>query len=111
MKNIFLSIAILLVTAGLAAPSAMARTMRGGAISHRPSVEMRGPGHDNGVYYSSIGREYEVVRPQVGMIVPSLPMRHSVMMRNGSRHYIHNGVIYRPIHRNGNVTFRVVGFI
>ena len=153
MKNIFLSIAILLVTAGLAAPSAMARTMRGGAISHRPSVEMRGPGHgprvgkpmppvgararamhygmrlasrpsgvvlnyggvsfiyDNGVYYSSIGREYEVVRPQVGMVVPSLPMRHSVMIRNGSRHYIHNGVIYRPIHRNGNVTFRVVGFI
>ncbi len=153
MKKLLLSIAILLVTAGLAAPSAMARTVRGGAMSHRPSVEMRGPGHgprvgkpmppvggrpvamhygmrlasrpagvvvnfggvsfiyNNGVYYSSIGREFEVVRPRVGMIVPSLPMSHSVMIRNGAKHYIHNGIIYSPMHRNGTVVFRIVGFI
>ena len=43
MKKMILSIAIILVTAGLAAPSAMAREMRGDAMSHRPGVEMRGP--------------------------------------------------------------------
>lgn len=153
MKKLLLSIAILLVTAGLAAPSAMARTMRGGVMSHRPSVEMRGPGHgprvgkpmppvggrpmamhygmrlanrpagvvvnfggvsfiyNNGIFYSSIGREFEVVRPRVGMIVPSLPMGHSVMIRNGAKHYIHKGIIYSPMHRNGTVVFRIVGFI
>ena len=151
MKKLLLSIAILLVTAGLAAPSAMARTVRGGAMSHRPSVEMRGPGHgprvvkpmppvggrpmhygmriasrpsgiivnygglsfiySNGVFYNSIGREFEVVRPRVGMIVPSLPMDHTVMVHKGAKHYLHNGVIYSPMHRNGRVVFRIVGFI
>lgn len=152
MKKMILSIAIILVTAGLAAPSAMAR-VRGGAMSHRPGVEMRGPGHgprvnkpnppvggrpgaihygmrltsrpsgvvisyggvsfiyDNGIFYSSIGREFEVVRPSVGMIVPSLPMGHTVMMRGGVKHYIHNGVIYSPMHHNGRAMFRIVGFI
>lgn len=153
MKKMILSIAILLVTAGLAAPSAMARDGRGGAKSHRPSVEMRGPGHgprvgkpmppvgghpgsmhygmrvasrpsgvvvdyggisfiySNGVFYSTIGREFEVVRPRVGMIVPSLPMGHTVMMRGGTKHFIHNGVIYSPIHHKGRMVYRVVGFI
>lgn len=151
MKKMILSIAILLITAGLAVPSAKARTMRDGAMSHRPSVEMRGPSHgprvvkplppvggrpmhygmrlasrpsgivvnhgglsfiyDNGVFYSSIGREFEVVRPCVGMVVPSLPTGHTVMMRNGAKHYIHNGVIYSPMHRNGTVVFRIAGFI
>ena len=153
MKKMILSIAIILVTAGLAAPSAMARSGRGGAMSHRPSVEMRGPSHgprvvkpmppvggrpaamhygmrlasrpsgivvnfggvsfiyDNGVFYSSIGREFEVVRPSVGMIVPSLPVGHTVMMRNGAKHYVHNGIIYSPMHSNGRVVFRIAGFI
>ncbi len=153
MKKMILSIAILLVTAGLAAPSAMARVGRGGAMSNRPSVEMRGPSHgprvvkpmppvgmrpsamhygmrlssrpsgivvnfggvsfiyDNGVFYSANDRGYEVVRPHVGMIVPSLPMGHSVMMRDGAKHYVHNGIIYSPMHRNGTVVFRIAGFI
>ncbi len=151
MKKMILSIAILLVTAGLAAPSAMARTGRGGAMSHRPSVEMRGPGHgprvvkpmppvggrpmhygmriasrpsgvvvnyggisfiySNGVFYSTIGSEFEVVRPRVGMIVPSLPMGHTVMMRGGTKHFIHNGVIYSPISHRGRTMFRIAGFI
>ena len=151
MKKLLLSIAIILVTAGLASPSAMARSMRGGAMSHRPSVEMRGPGHgprvvkpmppvrpatihygmrvtsrpsgivvnfgglsfiyDNGVFYSSIGRDFEVVRPRVRMIVPTLPVGHTVMIRNGVKHYIHNGVIYSPMNSNGRVMFRIAGFI
>ena len=153
MKKLLLSIEILLVTAGLAAQSAMARSSRGGAMSHRPSVEMRGPGHgprvvkpmppvggrpatmhygmrvtgrpsgivvnfggisfiyDNGVFYSTIGREFEIVRPTVGMIVPSLPVGHTVIMRNGAKHYVHNGVIYSPMHRNGTLVFRIAGFI
>jgi len=153
MKKLLLSIAIILVTAGLAAPSAMARSMRGGVMSHRPSVEMRGPVHgprvvkpmppvggrpapvhygmrlmdrpsgvvvnfgginfiySNGVFYSAIDRGFEVVRPRVGMIVPSLPMGHSVIIRNGAKHYVHNGVIYSPMHRNGMIVFRVAGFV
>lgn len=153
MKKILLSIAIILVTAGLASPSAMARSMRGGAMSHRPSVEMRGPGHgprvvkpmppvgghpgamhygmritsrpsgvvinfggvsfiySDGIFFSSIGRDFEVVRPSVGMIVPTLPVGHTVMMRNGVKHYIHNGIIYSPVHSNGRVVFRIAGFI
>ncbi len=153
MKKMILSIAILLVTAGLASPSAMARTLRGGAMSPRPSVEMRGPGHgprvvkpmppvggrpapmryglriasrpsgtvlnyggvsfiySDGIFYSAIGRGYEVVRPRVGMIVPSLPIGHTVMMRNGVRHYVHNGVIYSPLRQSGRLVFRIAGFI
>ena len=67
--------------------------------------------YDNGVFYSSIGREFEVVRPSIGMIVPSLPVGHTVMMRNGAKHYIHNGIIYSPMHSNGRVMFRITGFI
>ena len=153
MKKLLLSIAIILVTAGLAAPSAMARSMRGGVMSHRPSVEMRGPVHgprvvkpmppvggrpaamhygmrfasrpagivvsfgglnfiyDNGVFFSAIGNGFEVVRPRIGMIVPSLPMGHSVIIRNGAKHYVHNGVIYSPMSRNGMIVFRVAGFV
>ena len=151
MKKMILSIAIILVTAGLAAPSAMAREMRGDAMSHRPGVEMRGPGHgprvskpmppvggtahrygmrfdrrpagvvvnfgginfiyNNGVFYSAIDRGFEVVRPRIGMIVPSLPMGHTVIIKGGNKHFVHNGILYSPMRRNGTVVFRIAGFI
>ena len=155
MKKLIFSIAIILVTAGLATPSAMAREMRGGAMSHRPGVEMRGPvsgprverpmprpiigGHkvapsygmridrrpagvtvnfgglsfiyDNGVFYSTLNNGFEVVRPSVGMIVPSLPTGHSMIMRNGIQHYMHNGILYSPVRHNGSIMFRIEGFI
>ena len=90
--------------------------LRGMRIASRPSGIIVNYGglsfiYSNGVFYNSIGREFEVVRPRVGMIVPSLPMGHTVMMRKGAKHYIHNGVIYSPMHRNGRVVFRIVGFI
>jgi hypothetical protein len=159
MKKMIFSIAIVLVSIGLTTTPAMARTGRGGAMSHRPSiVEARGPHHgprvekrmavrpmvpvggrhiahpigmrfnarpagvvlsfggvnfiyNNGIFYSAIDRGFEVIRPRVGMIVPSLPVGHSVMMRNGARYYVHNGVIYSPMHRGGTRVFRVAGFI
>ena len=155
MKKLLLSIAIILVTAGLAAPSAMAREMRGGAMSHRPSVEMRGPSHgprvekpmprpvigghkatpkygmrfdrrpagvvvnfggisfiyDNGVFYSALNSGFEVVRPRVGMIVPSLPAGHSMITLSGIKHYVHNGILYSPVRHNGSMMFRIAGFI
>lgn len=153
MKKMIFSIVIILVTAGLASPSAMARGMRGGASSNRSRVEMRGPGHgprvskpqppigghvgpmhygmrfthrpvgvavdfrdvnfiyDNGVFYSRIRGGYEVVRPQIGMIVPSLPMGHTVIIKNGRKHFVHNGIMYSPTRRNGITVFRVEGFI
>ena len=155
MKKLLLSIAIILVTAGLAAPSAMAREMRGGAMSHRPSVEMRGHSHgprvekpmprpviggrtitpkygmrfdrrpsgvvinfgglsfiyDNGIFYSALNSGFEVVRPRVGMIIPSLPVGHTVIMRNGIKHYAHNGILYTSVRHNGSMMFRIAGFI
>jgi len=153
MKKIILSIAIVMMGAGLASSTAEARDMRGGAPSHRPRVEMRGPGHghqvskpqppvggrpgrmhygsrvhnrphgvainyggvsfiySDGMFYNMIDRGYEVVRPSIGMIVPSLPTRHSVIMRDGRRHYTHDGVIYSPMRQGGTVVFRVVGFM
>ena len=155
MKKMLLSIAIIMVAAGLAAPSAMARGMRGGAFSHRPGVEMRGaPVHgprvvkpmapmggrpvahrygmrfnsrpagvvvnfggvnfiyNNGIFYSAIKRGYEVVRPSIGMIVPSLPVGHTVIMRPGGiKHFAHNGILYTPMRRGGTVVFRLAGFI
>ena len=153
MKKMIFSIVIILVTAGLTSPQAMARGTRGGASSNRSRVEMRGPGHgprvskpqppigghsgkmhygmrfthrpagvavnfggvsfiyDNGVFYSVINSGYEVVRPQIGMIVPSLPVGHTVITRNGSKHFVHNGVMYSPMRRNGIVVYRVAGFI
>lgn len=155
MKKMILSIAIILVTAGLSVPSAMARELRGGAMSHRPGVEMRGPAHgprverpmprpaiggrhvapqygmrfdrrpsgvvinfggmnfiyDNGIFYSALSSGYEVVRPRVGMIVPSLPLGHTVVMVGGSRHFTHNGILYSPMRHNGTVVYRIAGFI
>lgn len=153
MKKMILSIAIVMVTAGLASPSAIAREMRGGAMSHRPGVEMRGPVHgprvakplppvggrhaahrygtrfatrpagvvvnfggvsfiyDNGVFFSPIDRGFEVVRPRVGMIVPSLPVAHREIIHNGTRHFVHNGILYSPMRRGGTVVFRIAGFI
>ena len=67
--------------------------------------------YNDGVFFSAVGRGFEVVRPRVGMIVPSLPMGHTVIMRNGNKHFVHRGVLYSPIRRNGVVVFRIAGFI
>jgi len=157
MKKMILSIVIVLMSIGLTAPSAMARGMRNGAISHRPVVvDNRGIGHgprvdkvkvrphapiggrpvmhygmrvasrptgivlnfgglsfiySNGFFYSAIDRGFEVVRPRIGMIVPSLPVGHTVIMRNNIKHFTHNGVIYRPIRHGNSWRYRVEGFI
>lgn len=156
MKKMILSIAIVLGSIGLISTPAMARNMRGGAMSHRPLVESRGSNHgprvdkkairpmtpavrpvarpigmrlsarpagivlsfggvnfiyDNGVFYNVLGNSYEVVRPRVGMIVPSLPLGHTVIMRNNIRHFAHNGILYRPLHHGSSIVYRVEGFI
>jgi hypothetical protein len=155
MKKMILGIAIMLVSVGLSSPSAMARELRGGAMSHRPGVEMRGKVHsprverpmsrpmiggthsamhygmrlanrpagvivnfggltfiyNDGVFFSAIDRGFEVVRPRVGMIVPSLPVGHTAIMHNGVKHFTHNGILYSPVRRNGTVAFRIAGFI
>lgn len=160
MKKMILSIAIALGSIGLISTPAMARETRSGAMSHRPTVEMRGHNHgprvekravrhmvpsvrpsvrpvsrpigmrlsarpagivvnfggvnyiyDNGIFYSTLNRGYEVIRPHVGMIVPSLPVGHTVIIRNNIRHFAHNGILYRPMRRGASIVYRVEGFI
>lgn len=67
--------------------------------------------YDNGVFYSVLGRSFEVIRPSVGMIVPSLPVGHTVIMRNNIRHFAHNGILYRPLRNGSSIVYRVEGFI
>ncbi len=66
-----------------------------------------------GTFYSQIPqtREYEVIRPQIGSIVPNIPDDYNEISRNGETLLEVNGILYRPINtRNGEV-FEVVGFL
>ena len=67
--------------------------------------------YDNGIFYNTALGGWEVIRPRVGMIVPSLPTGYSVVMRNGVRHYAHNGVLYSPVHSTAGMRYRVAGFL
>lgn len=67
--------------------------------------------YNDGIFYSVLNNGFEVVRPTIGMIVPSLPVGHTVIMRNNIKHFTHNGVIYRPVRRSGTWVYRVEGFI
>ena len=110
MKKMILSIAIILVSAGLAAPQAMAREMRGGVKSHRPGVEMRGPGHGPRVDkpMPPVGGRH-IGHPS-GMRLASRPA--GVVINYGGLTFIYNdGVFYRAIDRGYEVVNPRVGMI
>lgn len=66
----------------------------------------------DGVYYKPVDNSYEVVRPQLGMIVPSLP-EYGVkrVMIKGEVLYTYDNVIYKEIPTKKGIQFEVQGFI
>lgn len=66
----------------------------------------------DGIYYKSVGREYEVIKPQIGMIVPELPKRGVKKIRiKGEVLYSYDNVLYKKIVTSEGVQFEVRGFV
>lgn len=68
--------------------------------------------YSNGRYYCDRGGSYVVVKPSIGMIVPSLPSGYVRVKRpHGRIGYAFGGVIYEKITSNGALMFKIVGFL
>lgn len=68
--------------------------------------------YSNGRYYCDRGGSYVVVRPSIGMIVPSLPYGYVKVKRpHGRTGYAFGGVVYEKITSNGAFKFKIVGFL
>lgn len=63
-----------------------------------------------GIFYRQYEREYEVVQPPVGAIVPELPEYGvSEVTINGEIYYEFDNVLYKPVVTRNGVQYRVVG--
>ena len=67
----------------------------------------------NGVYYKKLGpSKYEVVRPEVGMIVPLLPDYNvEKVYIKGETLLLFDKTLYRQIPTSKGVQYKVTGFI
>lgn len=66
----------------------------------------------NGVYYKFINHEYEVIKPQIGMIVPTLPKDGLKKIRMKDEVlYSYNNVLYKKFITTEVVRFKVQGFV
>lgn len=66
----------------------------------------------DGVFYKSVDKVYEVIRPQIGMIVPELPKEGVVEMRvKDELFYVYDGVMYKEVPTKKGIQFEVRGFI
>ena len=65
-----------------------------------------------GVYYRKVGKEYEVVLPQIGMQVPELPEYgvKTIETDDGIR-FVYDGVIYKAVPTKKGVKYEVAGFM
>lgn len=65
-----------------------------------------------GVYYRKVGKEYEVILPQIGMQVPELPEYgvKTIETDDGIR-FVYDGVIYKAVPTKKDVKYEVVGFM
>ncbi len=74
--------------------------------NHRPYI------YSHGRYYCDRGGTYVVVKPSIGMIVPSLPTGYVTVKRpHGRIGYAFGGVVYEKITSNGAFKFKIVGFL
>ncbi|WP_298456430.1 DUF6515 family protein [uncultured Prevotella sp.] len=74
--------------------------------NHRPYI------YSHGRYYCDRGGTYVVVKPSIGMIVPSLPTGYVTVKRpHGRIVYAFGGVVYEKITSNGAFKFKIVGFL
>ncbi|MDH6303924.1 hypothetical protein M2459_000256 [Parabacteroides sp. PF5-5] len=70
--------------------------------------------HNNGVYYYAQGnyyralpnRYYEVIRPQIGMIIPDLPHYRKVIYK-GRAYYAYQDYLYSRVRTPGGISFRL----
>ena len=64
----------------------------------------------NGVFYTPVpGNEYVVVEAPVGAVVESIPSDAAQIELEGQKCVEYNGVIYRPIYRDGTKYYEVFG--
>lgn len=65
-----------------------------------------------GVYYRKVGKEYEVILPEIGMQVPELPEYgvQTIETDDGIR-FVYDGVIYKAVPTKKGVKYEVVGFM
>lgn len=74
--------------------------------NHNPYI------YSHGRYYCDRGGTYVVVKPSIGMIVPSLPSGYVKVKRpHGRIGYAFGGVVYEKITANGAFKFKIVGFL
>lgn len=66
----------------------------------------------NGVFYKSVNKDYEVIKPQIGMVVPELPEEGVTKMRMKDEVlYVYDGVLYKQIPTTRGLQYEVKGFI
>lgn len=66
----------------------------------------------DGVHYKAVDDVYEVIRPQLGMIVPELPEDEVQKVNLDNRTlYLFDGVLYKKVPTSRGVQFEVYGFI
>lgn len=65
----------------------------------------------DGIVYESLrSGVYSVVKPIVGMMLPSLPLNFvSSVTRSGKRYYCFGGMLYSKVNYRGSMVYRVVG--
>lgn len=89
----------------------------GSRVPHRPtrSVVIRFNKCDyfyaDGVYYRQVGHEYEVIRPQIGMVVPALPRTAERIRLKGEKLFLYDGILYKQIPTPDGLQYRVEGFM
>lgn len=66
-----------------------------------------------GVFYRQINEdEYEVVRPEIGMVVPELPAYDVEQLKiKGKTLFLYDGTLYKQIPTTSGVQYEVYGFI
>lgn len=65
-----------------------------------------------GVYYRKVGKEYEVILPEIGIQVPELPGFgvKTIETDDGIR-FVYDGVVYKAVPTKKGVKYEVVGFM
>ena len=66
-----------------------------------------------GVFYRQINDgEYEVVRPEIGMVVPELPAYDVEQVKiKGKTLFLYDGTLYKQIPTTNGIQYEVYGFI
>jgi len=81
---------------------------------HRVIIRFRGIPYyyATGVFYRKIGKQYKTVRPEIGMIVATLPDSGVKIIdtEKGTR-FIYDGIIYKQVPSKRKIKYEVVGFI